>query len=163
MGVDYHVRLSTYVRCANTKVDGKQSFFTCESKGCTLNGFALDTPFCPSCGKPRTNKPINKKVIKVDPFEMCEQFKDVLYHVVVESGKEDCVYYFPNKSDANEPDLPSFDPKERETFVMKVDPRDMDSHVDWFNNKFNKEIKALEKAYGEDNVSVEFGLLNQVS
>jgi hypothetical protein len=159
MSVDITVMLSTYVKCKKGMKTEKKGEFFCDVKSCKKYNKTINSEgeFCSNCGKKLSIREIDIEVEEVDPFDMTDG--DAIFYIDT-NDKYDV--FLPN-SKSGEPKLPpSLDVKRLDTCIHEVNPESIPAHIEWFKKKFKKQISMLEEAYGKDNVSIHFGLINWV-
>lgn len=159
MGVDITVMLSTYVKCKKGMKTEKETELFCGNSKCKkFSKTAIGNgEFCSSCGTEFSEREIDVETEAVDPFDMTDG--DAIFYIDT-NDKYDV--FLPN-SKSGEPKLPpSLDVKRLDTCIHEVNPESIPAHIEWFKKKFKEEITMLEKAYGKENVSIHFGLINWV-
>ena len=161
MGVDYTIMVTSYVKCFKKMETESFPEFFCGNSRCKIHNktFSGDmVNFCPACGIKLSLRNVEEEIESVDPYKMTQNGTFAYLDT-----NDDFDYYVPNKHKKNEPKLPpSIDVNREETGFHEIIPDSVSSHLEWFKKEFSKEIEKLEKAYGKQNVSVHFGIVNWV-
>lgn len=159
MGIDIHTFVTSYIKCKKKKKSVKVETYICSNKKCKLFNKDLSSPYCPSCGQKHGIKTTVEEVPAVDPSDI-EYVSKKFYCIWAEESEYD-IFVCGNQKGLPV-GFPSFEPMHIDSFAEKIDYESIPFYIKWFKKNFKKEIEIFEKAYGKDNVTVEFGLVHHV-
>lgn len=153
---------TTLVKCKKQLEEITHPFFVCLNNGCVNYKQPIESKFCPHCGKERVNEPKKAKQPKQNPFEIMQKdLGEKLYSPFAINTKEND-YYISNQTDGKEPRiLPRLE--SGENCIKEISPESIQNHIAWFRDKYSKEIMKLKELYGEENISLSFGLIIDAS
>lgn len=157
MGVSYNVYIGPYIKCINAKMETFEERVWCPR--CHID---IKSQFCPRCGiaQETYEKPITDWVVddgKVyDAFATAGlEYYDTLCILEIDGSEKEEVFYTSNVKGS--PGL-GFDPKQEFGIIIEeVDPVEDKAKM---LESCQKAIVVLKGLYGEDNVSVEWGVVS---
>jgi len=160
MSVSSSVYCGPFVCCKETLVSVYQEKTGCCQKGCLCFHKPLmdyqKVKFCPQCGSRINTWQVEGTKPKVTPYKIWGDLMPLNHVNVRKEGHAVLVPY----EQRGEPrqfryymrDYPS-------VCVSLVGQETQDKEIAWLRDAFAKEIKDLEEAYGQDHVTVSWGLL----
>ena len=169
MSIDTTIFLGPFLVCSTFPVEKSELVKTCPSEDCrnpTELYWQTDAKFCPICGSEIAERAISKSAANVDTYEARMAIKEALYNVPGDSfyswaKKNNTEVWLPNITNPDCQRKFSFDPG-REDYppMTPVSSEMMAVEMMQFSSFFYKEIEYLRSLYGEDNVTIRWGLIN---
>lgn len=169
MSIDLTTYLGPYVLCKTHKVEEVRKKRACSNTACSKYESEVwdkSTQFCPSCGSGILEREYTVTVANVNRNEVqCDLLREAL---VVPAGDEmwqmmkdqDFHIWISNYGNIA-PRRFSNNPREGSHF-SPITPEIMVSESDAFYARFEKEIQILRQEYGEENVSLGWGMVHYV-
>ena len=165
MGIDYNVYIGPYIKCVNSRAD-----ITEQWPGCPRCKYDFSGKFCTRCGteKGTFEKTTNRAVVDeedvMNAFSAAGmEFYDELCHLDIDAEEddeeaEDADHYTSNQQDG--PGV-SFDPKS--DYGIIADHVDAAADKTAMEEHCGKHLAILRQVYGEDKVTVEWGVISYTS
>lgn len=167
MGIDYSLYIGPYARCKVGEVMVSETIRTCSNADCVLykdTGIGF-RKFCSECGSQVKDRQVPAIGLVVDVEDLRDEINDRL---VTPSGSDFCDWMQKNKTHVWISNITnvkglywSSDPT-CDTSLTVMDPDVIFKEVTVFRQFFQKELTVIEKAYGKDNFSIEWGVINYI-
>lgn len=157
MGVSYYIYIGPYVEVYNPLKPIDQEYHSCPSKGCSNHTKPISDGYCPKCGTKigRLIRKVNERI----HFDVYREFGDgTLRDVHNDFGENNYMRFLDNAHrglhhlhiDAEYDSVNDFTDK---------NPSEV---VDEYKKLRSKEIARLQEVFGNDNVTVKWGVINYV-
>jgi hypothetical protein len=170
MGISYSTYMGPHVLCKTTKVPSTEKKRTCSRDTCSQYEQTIydnRTKFCVQCGSPIADRDIPIQVDNVQIHQvheelleeaLCPAHGDSFYSWMKEHNTH---IWLANRHVSGARDF-SFDPKEG-IQLIPVTPELIATEITQFSDFYEKELVLLRQEYGEENVSVVWGLIHYIS
>jgi hypothetical protein len=155
MGVSYVVRVGPYIELSNLSIDSKKDIMACLNKSCPENTKPASGKFCPNCGDKLCNAELTQKR-KLSSAEIVEDYVWVCPNssMFYDHDADDGSYYFYSRELMYEVDY--------FVEVIKIEPDCIKKSLIEFNKDFKDTIARLKEVFGEDHVTVSYGIVTIV-
>lgn len=160
MGVYYSTYLGPYIEAKNSREEVTKTRRSCTKRLCILHETSIYDPkvmFCATCGSPIGETTYEKGEPKVCAWEMAEKH-DLSCADTSQIGTvpDETDIYTGNK--VIKPDR-CMSWEARSEKVLEITPQMVADETEKFIKDYATSIVALKKAYGEDNVTVKWGVV----
>jgi hypothetical protein len=159
MSVNYNVYIGPYIQAYNPAKPGFHEYYGCPSETCNKDKKKSADKFCPKCGTAITLLKVPKKA-KVT-FHVYDECDDRLNDLHVERrplDKADYEIFTPNVGKFGHQFTDRDDAQ-----IIEFNETIMLAEVNRFKIEFSNEILKLEKAFGEKDVKVMWGVITYYS
>ena len=165
MSLDYQTYLGPYFVCKVKKTTQTETYRGCANPECKLHRLRIlsaDTnKFCSACGRPLGYCGREEEADDIDPNDVSEAVHGRLFNgfglgITTPEGHR---IWLGNMT--KDKVGMSFNPTSREQ-VTNFFPDDVPNQMKDLIRVYAKEFATLKKMYGEENVSVKWGLINQI-
>jgi hypothetical protein len=157
MGVDYHVHFGPFVRVFNPKQPASESITACFNSQCTEFRKVAFSKFCAFCGNPISKGDVPKmERVKFDYYEELEECLVPSIYYKPE-GLDEYEFLIPNKNFGIS--RPTFLDARCDSTVVGLSPSEIEEELTHFRTTFSKQIEILEKAFGQDKISIKWGMI----
>lgn len=170
MGIDYTTYMGPHVRAKVTKVPSTEKRRTCSRDSCSQyenRVYDNKTKFCVQCGSPIEDRDFP---IQVDSVNIHEVREDLLDEALCPPSG-DGFYKWMRENNTHlwlaNRHVPGarkfrFSPREDDQQIS-ITPEMIEKEITAFSDHFEKEIAILKQEYGDENVSVHWGLIHYIS
>lgn len=172
MSIDYSTYLGPYAACKTHKVDETKKKRTCSNTACEQyerEVWDKKTQFCSTCGAAINDR---EYVVPVDNVNASDIRESLLREVLV-TPSGDSMWKWMRDNNlhiwiSNLSKIPgqdrkfSFDPRHEEQYIPSITPEMIAAELERFNDRFEKEIQLLRQEYGEENVTILWGLVHYI-
>lgn len=143
------------LRCENQPDIKHSSITSCSNEKCSQHGLAKKNQFCDICGHTVSSISINKTETKIDRWQLSEDIQEALYHLSNPLAGPLVDFWAPNlqRGSVRTFSLNRYD----HVLDINLNPEE---EKEWFLKNFSKEIQTLKDRYGEDKVSVVWGMVS---
>ena len=147
MSVSYSVKVGPYIELSNLSTDSTKDIIACLNKSCLENTKPASGKFCANCGDKLYPVKLTQKN-KVSSSEVLDDYiKDIdFYDHDAENG---CYYFYDN----NRVDDIYFGE------VVEIVPDDIKENLMEFTRDYGDIITRLKEVFGEDFVTVSYGII----
>jgi len=150
MGVSYVVRVGPYIELSNLSVDSKKDIMACLNKSCPEITKPASGKFCANCGDKLSHAELTKKN-KLRSSQILEDYiKDFKFY---DHDAGDGSYYFYSRERMYEMDFGE---------VANITPDGIKEDLIKFTRDFKDTITRLEEVFGENHVTVSYGIVTIV-
>ena len=147
MGVSYSVKVGPYIELSNLSVDSTKDITACLNKSCPENTKPASGKFCANCGDKLYPVKLTQKN-KLSSSEVLEYYiKDRSFY---DHDAEDGCYYFYDNHRVDEMDFGQ---------VVEIVPDNIKENLIEFAEDYRRIISRLKEAFGEDFVTVSYGII----
>ena len=158
MGVSYYTYVGPYVKVYNPEKASKKEYHSCPNHGCSNNKKPMSDAYCSKCGtkierltfyiQDRTRFDANSEFADGTLRDVYSDFDDHNYMHFVDDGQRDLLHLLMNINNGD--------------FVSDLTDKNPATEVEEFKEIRRKEIARLKEVFGEENVSVRWGVINYV-
>ena len=171
MSTDYHTSVGPFVVCKTHKSTTTDSKRTCSNANCKRyenSVWDMKIKFCHECGAQILERDYFVPKDSVDKDELHEgalkqrlrpPSGDGLRHTMDEKN----IHIWLSNVKDNSPDAPlSFNFKYQDSMFCPIEVEIIKKQKENFAKQFEAELDILKKAYGEENVSIHWGLIHDL-
>jgi hypothetical protein len=166
MGIDYTTYVGPHVVCKLGKKTVSEKIRSCTNASCEQHKRAASSKFCSKCGSPIDKVEIPKEVDTVNAHNVR---MDLLGEALYDVPGDDFHFWMRDNNThiwlANRkvPDTRSFSFDRHEIQNIPLTTEIIAAETEKFVNFYEKELFILRQEYGEENVSVVWGLIHYIS
>lgn len=159
MGYEHRVYFGPYIRAENPEITKNVTFPACGNDDCPRSMRRCDSnvQFCPRCGSPTAHRASTRRERKVNPYDAVEAHLNSLMLFNDEGGDPSKDVFVPNRTEVSGRDC-FYESGDEGQF--EVTGAQITGDIVWFNAQFAAAIKAVRNAYGEENVTIAWGVLS---
>lgn len=157
MGVDITTYVGPYIEVYNPETPSTEEYYSCTNSKCKQHKRGLSSKFCPDCGKSVGIIKIPSKE-KINIWEFIDEKLEGTLQPVMTEYKPNKNYEFlvPNEEILKRDT--TFDAKQ-ETYIVEIDSSQISEEAFKMCNKFRKEIDILKEKFGNDSVTIKWGVI----
>lgn len=150
MSMQDYIHIGVFVECVNLKVEKFSEIKSCGNQACgNYLKMSLDM-FCRWCGTPIGVHHVSASAEQVDKWEVSSQIDEALSCCIVEGSVNDI--WIPNHGGGVEIDTENVS-------ALELSPHMRSLHLDTFGTLYADALAGLIRAYGEDSVTVKWGVV----
>jgi len=158
MSISYNLYIGPYIQVHNPPKPSFEELYACPNSKCSKYQSGTDNKFCFQCGTPVSLLKVpSKEKIYFDCYEECNERLRNVFSEYSPDGMKDYSFFIPNSSKVGN-HLDACDV----TVVEKYAEAIMEE-VKQLETKFSKDIKKIQKVFGNEAVTIRWGILTDVS
>ena len=161
MGVYIHQHFGPFLKVKDEKVQVPFNYRGCSNVDCKNNKKETNSSFCPICGSSVSQQTKITTKSKLRELNIDELTDGSLTEVFTpnERSFEGYSYYIPNeKRDA--PREFSIYPRDHDILITEDPDKNKEKEIEWFNQKFKKEIDKVKELMSDHNVTITWGFIS---
>ena len=156
MGSEICIHLGPYMLVSKQKIKKEEVRLVCVNSDCSQFEIEMKSPFCQQCGQKARHKTFEIEAEKNIHEILSEQFEDELV-CAHEGGCEISEEYDVLLPNVHVPD--GLKTNEYGANVLAIEPDRMERELDWFKKEYIELIRVIMKEYGEQSITIKWGLV----